>query len=154
MAGQFQEFVAAQCALLKQNVEEALMRIPEGKRGWAPAESSRSAMDQAAEVAMLNGASADLIKDRAWPADFDMEAYFAAKEKLAADWPTLKAMLDANTEKLVKTILSLKDDELAVSVETPFGTKTVAELVGYPYWNMSYHEGQINYIASILGCLD
>ncbi len=30
---------------------------------------------------------------------------------------------------------------------------TVAQIASYPYWNMCYHEGQINYIASMLGCL-
>jgi hypothetical protein len=30
---------------------------------------------------------------------------------------------------------------------------TPAQMITYPHWNMTYHEGQINYIASILGCL-
>jgi hypothetical protein len=30
---------------------------------------------------------------------------------------------------------------------------TLANIIAYPYWNMSYHEGQVNYIASMLGCL-
>jgi len=34
------------------------------------------------------------------------------------------------------------------------GNQSLAEVMAYPYWNMSYHQGQINYIASLLGCLD
>ena len=30
---------------------------------------------------------------------------------------------------------------------------TLAQVIAYPHWNMSYHEGQINYIASMLGLL-
>ena len=154
MAGSLQEFAATQCAALKESVVEALMRIHEEKRGWAPAESSRSALDQVAEVAILNGSTANLIKERVWPADFNFEDFFKAKATLVADWPKLKQTLDDNTQILVETIRSVKDEDLAIAIETPFGTKTVSDMIGYPYWNMSYHEGQINYIASILGCLD
>jgi hypothetical protein len=35
----------------------------------------------------------------------------------------------------------------------PWGPMTVSQILGYPFWNMCYHEGQINYIASMLGTL-
>ncbi len=38
-------------------------------------------------------------------------------------------------------------------IPMPWGPMTVAQMITSPHWNMTYHEGQINYIASILGCL-
>jgi len=41
-----------------------------------------------------------------------------------------------------------------VEVQMPWGMMTLAQIISYPYWDMSYHEGQINYLASMLVCLN
>lgn len=46
---------------------------------------------------------------------------------------------------------SVNERELADVVEMPWpGDFRVADLLTYHYWNMTYHEGQITYIASML----
>ena len=102
---------------------------------------------------MLNGSVARLIATRTWDAGFDFAAYVKAKEELARDQVAALRLLRENTAVVVDAIGAVSDADLAVNVETPFQTRTLAQIIAYPYWNMSYHEGQINYIASMLGCL-
>ena len=135
-----------------QDLETALMRLPEEKRLWNAGGDARSALDMVAEIAILNGTTADTLQNRGF-GDFDWAAYAHKKAELAQDWPALKSLLDANTARVVEVIRALPDEALSVEVQMPWGAMTLAQLASYPYWNACYHEGQINFIASMLGCL-
>lgn len=154
MSTTLQSFLTAATQKAAAELEAALLRLPEDKQGWATAESSRSALDQAAECAMLNGSTADLIKTRKWNFEGDFSEFLRKKSELAQSWSGVKAVLDENTAKVIEAIGAVPTDDLEVTVETPFSTMTLAQIVSYPYWNMTYHLGQINYIASILGELN
>jgi uncharacterized damage-inducible protein DinB len=154
MPNTLQEFLATATQKAAADLEKAVLNIPEDKRNWSPQRDARTALDQAAEVAMLNGATAKLIKTRKWGTDFDFSEYESKKAELAKDWNAVKALLDENTPKAVAAIKATPDEDLGIEVMMPWGPMTLAQIISYPYWNMSYHEGQINYIASMLGCLD
>ncbi|MBS1718157.1 MAG: hypothetical protein JSS72_10555 [Armatimonadetes bacterium] len=144
--------IASRTDKVSKSLIEALERIPADKLDWAPAETSRSAIDQFAECAMLNGVTADTIEAGQWLA-MDFPEYLAKKADMVAKGPeALKTILKENTARLV-TILNKTAQDPDQSVETQFGPMTWDDILGYPMWNMSYHEGQINYIASILGTL-
>lgn len=148
-----QEFFAASTQVAAADLEKALLRLPEEKRGWSPSEKARTSLDQVAECAMLNGSTAAIIQSRNWPANYDFAEFFQTKTELAQDWNAVKALLDENTAKLAATIRAVPDEDLSVEVKMPWGPMTLAKIIAYGYWNMTYHEGQINYIASMLGCL-
>jgi len=148
-----QEYVATATERVAEDFIKAFERIPEDKRHWSPAEGARSAADQLAEIALLNGSTANLVKTKSFPADFDMAQFFAMKGKQAQDIEGTLALLKQNTATLLDAVRSVSDDDLGVEIQMPWGLMTVRQIMGYPLWNMSYHEGQINYIASILGCL-
>jgi hypothetical protein len=154
MSTTLQSFLAGATQKAAAELETSLLRLPEDKRGWAPADSSRSALDQAAECAMLSGSTAELIKTRKWNFEGDFSEYLRKKTELAQSWSGVKAVLDENTAKVIEAINAVPTEDLEITVQTPFGSMTLAQIVSYPYWNMSYHLGQINYIASILGVLD
>jgi len=42
------------------------------------------------------------------------------------------------------------DEMLSAEMLSPWGPMAMTEIVSYPYWNMTYHLGQINFIASVL----
>jgi uncharacterized damage-inducible protein DinB len=149
-----QTFLASATQKAAADLETALMRVPEDKRTWSPMDKARSAMDQAAEVAMLNGYTAHLINNRSWDTKFDFDDYLQEKAALAQDWNAVKALLDKNTPLVIAAIQAVPDSDLDIEVTLPWGPSSLAQVMSYPYWNMSYHEGQINYIASMLGCLD
>jgi hypothetical protein len=150
-----QSFLSTSTAKAADNLAAALERIPDDKRAWVPMAKARTAIDQAAECALLTGSTVTLLTDQKWPEEFDFDDYFRQKDELAAQgWDAVKALLELNTVRAVDKIASLKDEELGNEIAMPWGLLTVAQIASYPYWNMSYHEGQINYIASMLGCLD
>ena len=153
MSNTLQDFLGTATQQAATDLEKALMRLPEEKRNWSPAEKARTAMDQVAECAILNGSTCELIKSRTWNADYDFPEFLRKKEELARDWNAMKSLLEENTAKVIATIREAPDEDLGVVVQMPWGPMTLAQIIAYPYWNMTYHEGQINYIASILGCL-
>ena len=149
-----QLFLASATQKAMSDLETALQRLPEDKRNWSPTSTARSALDQVAEVAILNGSTCEMIQTRTFPPDFDMAEYTNAKSNLAQDWDALQTLLHQNTAQVIERIRTVSDDELEVEVMMPWGPLTMAQVISYPYWNMTYHEGQINYIASQLGCLE
>jgi hypothetical protein len=146
-----QEFLADATQRTMTELVEALLRLPEDKRAWKPSDTARSAIDLVAECAINNGVTADLVVTRKWAAS-DYSVYLQKKAALAAgDWETLKTLLETNTQKFIDTVRAVPTEDLDIPVETPYGTGPLSGIGAYPYWNMSYHLGQINYIASILG---
>ncbi len=147
-----QDFLTGATQKAMTELVEALLRIPEDKRAWRPEGKARTAVDQAAECALLNGYTADLIQTRTWASHFDV--FLQAKAELTAQsWEQLHSVLQENTRKVIAAIGAVPDEALAIEIDLPWGKSTLAEILSYPYWNMTYHLGQINYIASMLGCL-
>lgn len=150
-----QGFLAMATQKAMETFVTAFERLPEDKREWCPMGKARTAIDQAAELAILNGSTCNLLETRKWPENFDFNDYYSKKDALAEQgWSAVKAVLEENTKKVVSVIKSLKTEDLDLPIEMPWGPMSVSQIAAYPYWNMSYHEGQVNYIASMLGCLD
>lgn len=153
MSQTIQDFVAEITQKQSDDLVKAYLNLPEDKRAWAPDEKARTAIDQVAECAMINGFNAALLEERISPTAGDLQAFSGKKAELAGDWNAVKALMDKNTTYLVETIRALPDSDLAVELDLPWGKRTVKDMISICYWNMSYHEGQINYIASIVGSL-
>ena len=153
MPGSLQAFLAKGIQKTAEDLEAAYLRLPEDKRRWSPQGDARTAADMVAECALLHGTTPDIVRDRAFPKDMDMGAYHKAKDALAAD-PDLLGKLKESTAKAVGAAKSVPDSDLDIEIAAPWGSLTIAQALAYPYWNACYHEGQINYIASMLGCLD
>src|SRR5215813_3429926 len=62
MQTSLQGFLAGATEKAAADLEAAVLRIPEDKRGWNPTDTARSALNMAAECAILNGSTATLIK--------------------------------------------------------------------------------------------
>lgn len=132
-------------------LETALMQLPADKRNWSAGGAARSAIDMVAEVALLNGDTADMILTKTGLANFDADELNRRKAALDDDWPALKALLDENTARVAEAINASSDEDLTFEFAMPWGAMTMTQIIEYPYWNAKYHEGQINFIASILG---
>lgn len=154
MSNTLQDFFVVATQKAANSLAAALLRLPEDRRGWSPESTARTALDQVAECAILNGYTADLIRTGQWAASaFDtFPGEKSAAVALGAD--RLNALLQENTQKAIDALRAVPDDALNRDVAMPWGSQTLAEIIAYPYWNMTYHEGQINYLASMLGCLD
>jgi len=149
-----QDYLANMTQKQAEQLDAAIKRIPADKREWSPMKDARSAMDQYAECAILTGSTAELIRTRNFGDPSKMNEFFENKKKLATDYAAGKKLLDENVPKAMDAIRSVKDEDLDVKIDMPWGPMTLRDIIGYPFWNMSYHEGQINYIASMLGTLE
>ncbi len=154
MSGSLQDFLATSTIKAAVDLETAFNRLTEEKRDWQPAEGSRSALNQVAECAIMNAGTIDLIHTKRFPADFNVEQYQQQITALTGDWPTLQRLLHENAANVVDVIRTVSDEDLGIMIDMPWGPMSLAQVISYPYWNMTYHEGQINYIASMLGRLN
>lgn len=148
-----QDFLVTATQKAAGDLAAALLRLPEDQRNVSPMGQARTPLDLVAECAVLNGTTADMIDTRQFPTDFDPAAFEQKKVGLSQDWEALRSLLEVNTERAITAIRTIHDEDLASEIAMPWGAVTLAQLAAYPYWNMSYHEGQINYVASMLGCL-
>ena len=155
MTNTLQKYLAAATKLAATELAEAFISLPEDKRLWCPAETSRSATDQLAECALFNGYMASLYQTRKWPDNY-YDVLFSEKDDLVAQgWQVIHPTLVENTARAAAAIAIIPDSDLPQEIETiPHGSRTLSQMIGSPYWNMTYHFGQISYIASLLGLLE
>ncbi|MDR3707535.1 MAG: hypothetical protein P4L33_04485 [Capsulimonadaceae bacterium] len=154
MPHSLQDFLVRATPKAAEDLIAAYERLPEDKRGWSAMDKARSANDQLSECAILNGYSVQTIRERSFTMPGGMEAYQKTRLELAADPVACRALFDKNLPILLAAVGDVPDADLGNMIEMPWGALTVEQVIAYPYWNMIYHEGQINFIASMLGCLD
>jgi hypothetical protein len=117
---------------------------------WSVNDKGRTAADQIAECALLSTFGAQTLAEKACP-PMEMDRYNAAKAALAAD-PTaaMKALAD-NTEALSKAIRALNPEDHAHAVTMPWGNAmTLSEVALLIHWNNNYHQGQVNFIQTLV----
>lgn len=116
-------------------------------------EKSRTALDQFAECVLLNDYTAETIETKQMAVG-SMENFFTAKTELKTQgWDEIHALFQTNSAKVESAIRAVSEEEMGIEISMPWRPMTISEMITYPHWNMTYHQGQINYIASILGCL-
>lgn len=144
-----QEYIAANTEQVAEDLLKAGLEVPEDRRGWSPLDKGRTVLDQVAECAVLNKYTAEVLEERVWPKR-EFPDYQREKEAVARDWDTASATLKEHLPRLLAAIRALGDDELDREIETQFGPMTLVKIAGYPHWNMSYHQGQVTYIALLV----
>ena len=117
------DFLARATQKASADLEAALSRLPSGRRGWSP--------------------MGEACAHRAGHADFNWAAFGRAKAALAQNGHALLSLLHANTQMVIAAIHAVAEKDLNVPVPMPWGPMALSEVMAYPYWNMSYHEGQI-----------
>jgi len=145
-----QEFAADAARRAAKDLLDAALLLPDDKRGWQPLGKGRSALDQLAECAMINGSTVEIIQSHQFPVT-DMEAWMQAKTNLAGNWEQCAALLQSSAAQAAEAILTVTDDQLPLEIAMPAqaGPFSLAQIILYPYWNMTYHQGQITYIGSV-----
>lgn len=131
---------------------KTLKRVPEDKLDWTPGEGTRSARDQAQEVATILDEFWEIFETKKM--EWDMErwnAYLAKRAQLHSVADIEKALREC-TRRLADFVRSLPESELGTKTEMPFpGEYLVVDNIAYHTYNMAYHEGQINTILQLLG---
>lgn len=127
-------------------------KVPQDKLDWKPAEGARSALDQLQEVATALEQFANTFKSN--KVEFSDEM-FANWKVIRSKFTTLEALeteCRRQTANYVEFLKTIDESTLTQPVEMPWPVeRNVADMLGYHYWNCSYHEGQIYYILAQLG---
>ncbi len=141
------EQAAKMTAQAAGKIESAMLKMPEEKLTWKPEQGARTILHQIAECACINKMAAGMLATQQMPADFreQLDASFAHNDTRDKTIASLKE----GTALLTAAILAFPAEKLDSEIALPWGSHTLADMVFMPYWNMSYHEGQINYIQTL-----
>lgn len=132
--------------------------IPADKLTWKPLDAGRSALDLLQEVAQSPTYVIPILEMRQVP-DYSPEMLaetVAERQK----WDTIEKceeVMAANHARLFEIIRNFPDEDLQQTVHLPFAggfDQTMAEIMSYQYWNLSYHLGQVCYIQTLCGDME
>ncbi len=148
--------VAKKIQTASDSLYAACAKMPADRVEWKPTvegNTGRDALDQVLECACLG----------AWAA----QAYAAGDTLPAVDWDEYKVQCDAHRNQaaalawlksshtaLVSAISAMSDEKLAEAVTDPLHNtpSTWGDFaIDLVYWNLVYHEGQVNYIQVLYG---
>jgi hypothetical protein len=152
--------VQEQAARLTLEGMESLFRaarhVPETNLRWSPMGAARSVMSQVAECAVAPRLQIQIIEGA--PEEAVMDAYHAnlrdIERLMQGTLDQAYAVAVPQTQALARVLRSYPSDRLEEERILPFNggmTRTQADLLFIPYWNLCYHIGQINYIQTLLG---
>ena len=131
---------------------DAVKLIPTDKLSWQPNPESRSVLDQVQEVATVFQGIPEAVMNRKLEFTAEQYAESVQQRKAMTDIGELERKTREATEDLLSFLKTVPEASLADTVEMPWpGQFNVADLLCYHNWNMSYHEGQVYYIAGLLG---
>jgi hypothetical protein len=117
---------------------------------WSPLDKGRTAVNQVGECALIAGMTAKMIEAKAMP-PVDMSKFGEAVAEIATSAENVLSLLATNVDALCAAVAAMTEADHAVSVTMPWGqSMTLTEVAMLNYWNNTYHEGQINYIATLL----
>ena len=122
------------------------------KISWRPLDRGRSALDQIVECGGFAGIGAHLFETGALP-PMNPEAMEQMRRQYDTPEKAL-ALLRDGAERFAQRIETATPDQLQQRVTLPFGggmEKSLAEVALMNYWNTVYHEGQVNYIQTLVG---
>ncbi len=128
--------------------------VPEDKLNWSPSDGARPAMSLLQECVQSPGWSTNMLTTRS-VGDFGEESW-AAMAAEREQWDTIdkcEAECKVRVGKLIETIDAFPEADMTSTLFLPFTGKDHPywDIMMYPYWNATWHTGQIAYIQTLLG---
>lgn len=138
-----------------ENLFRAARALPGDKLDWKPGPGARSALDQLQEIATVMPIFVESMKAREVRFDPEKTAAWLAERAKITDLDELERLSREGVAMYHEFVRGLSDEDFEDPVKMDFpGEWKIADMANYHPWNMGYHEGQINYIASILAEAD
>ena len=134
-----------------QLLATSALAIPIDKRAWSPGGVARTTISILQECATFPTFTVLTLANRRMPNEAEIQALVGDVDLKAASLETLIEVMNRQTEKLVESIKAFPEADLEKEMTFPWGTYTMLGVMGFHYWNNTYHLGQINYLQMILG---
>lgn len=151
----YQEFIIEETQHAFEEAFKDAAKVPEDKLDWKPLDTGRSVLDQARELAKCPDWAIELCGDGPAP-DHSEEAMAKAKAE-QAEWKTVDDCRREFNKRAVayyEFVKNFPSDKLEKTMFLPYdGGREFSfkEMLSYPLWNATYHQGQINYIQTLYG---
>ena len=149
----YQDQIVRRTQSALDDVVRAARALPEEKLDWSPGGAARSALAQMREIAQTGDRFLPLIVGDAR----GFEGHAAKEEAAPSGTEGLEDLIAAarsGVARLCQAIMGIPEADLEKEITLPFGggmVMTLADALGLPAWNMTYHLGQINQIGLMLG---
>jgi uncharacterized damage-inducible protein DinB len=128
---------------------KGLRFVPQAKRDWKPAPTAWSAQEIAAHLSYWTIYFTKIVMGETLTAPD--EAGWRASTKELKDAAQTEQLTERLHQDFVMAVKGLSEKDLAREVELPWGKETVASAIGGNFWHVTYHQGQLNYIQTLLG---
>ena len=125
----------------------AAKSTPADKQDWKPEATARSAREVFNEAVIMFTNTAGMLNDRKMPDTY--EATAAKYAAMSAEELIAQATTDLGV--LTTAIRAFPEADFEQTMDLPWGTMSFFDIMTYPYWNMMWHAGQINYIQTLYG---
>lgn len=133
------------------NTFAAARKLPPNRLEWRPGPGARTALDQLQEFATAMDVTWDVYQSRKLSWSKEVNKAWMEKRSQITDIDELERIANANIDKLAGFLAEFDPADYAERIEVPFSKDyTMADCLALHFWNGAYHEGQINYIASLL----
>jgi len=125
---------------------------PPDRIAWQPMDNGRTILDQMVECSLANAKWAAILRSGSYA---DIPRPEAAKAYEECDTlETAVGRVRTSADDLIHAIRAVPDTDLSKDIPTPWGAYPMARCCVHAYWNMTYHEGQINYVQTLYGDFD
>ena len=147
------EEAKAEFTRAKDRLAKALNTTADDKANWSPCPAARTPVEVVAHAAsstvgiqgMLEGKSVDGMN----PVDMDRMSREAEKEFKSKDQAL--AHLETTSTGYISFLDSLTPEQIASTVDTPFGSFPMAFAITFPADHIRSHAAQIDYIQTAYG---
>lgn len=151
----YQDQLVRQTQKALDDVCRSALAVSDDKRDWSPGGAARSVLDQMRELAVAIDWLKPIALDGEVPSftDHDRLAMREASARLA----TVEDCVEQARVQVAEwcgIVANFPDERLMDEVVMPFGggmRMNLADVLGLPAWNMTYHLGQIAFIQLLLG---
>jgi hypothetical protein len=132
--------------------------LPADKLHWSVLDVARTPMDLFQEIAQSPTYVIPMLVNRTCP-PFNPESFGQLVQERQA-WDTLdkcEEVMKKNLAAVYETIRAFPAEDLTIEIDLPFAEgmrRSMADIMSYPYWNLSYHVGQVCFIQILLGDQD
>ena len=129
---------------------DTVKAMPTEKLTWKPAPTSRTVVDLLNEFISTIPGSADMLTARTMNPDF-VSGFKEGVERTVAEY---ESDIRAATKTLYAAMRAFPESDFTHKLSLPWGDMSFLDIMSYPYWNLMYHIGQINYIQTLYGDTD
>ena len=128
------------------NFWKSVKTMPADKFEWRPEPTTRTARELAEEIVMTTGYVSKLVRAHKDPGMED-----STGDTIPKTIEVLEQEHRAKIDEFIAAVRDFPNEELKNTIELPWGTWTFSQVIAYPYWNLMYHWGQVNYIQTLYG---